>query len=221
MTSSVTAIVPIKENSERVPGKNFKDFNGKPLYHWIVGTLDDCEEVDKIMINTDAEQVMENAEDLSDKVEVSERPERLRGDGVSMNKIIEYEVGRNDADLFLQTHCTNPLLETSTISGAIEKFADSDEHDSLFAVTRHQGFFYDEDMNPINHDPDKIQKTQDLPPIYEDNSNIFLFTEETIEENGGRIGNDPLNIEIDEIESMDIDYPEDFRMAEYFHRERN
>jgi CMP-N-acetylneuraminic acid synthetase len=134
-----------------------------------------------------------------------------------MNDIIEYEVERNEADLFIQTHCTNPLLQSTTISKAIDKFMSSEDADSLFTVTKQQKMLYDEDLEPINHDPYKLSRTQDLPPIYEDNSNLFVFTEETIENIGSRIGEDPMIYEMDEIESIDIDTKTDFQMAEYFH----
>ena len=121
MESHVIAIVPIKQHSERVPRKNFRDFNGKPLYYWILETLQDTPEVDEIIINTDAEQVIEAATDKFD-VMISERPDELQGDFVSMNKIIRYEIERNDADIFIQTHCTNPLLQSPTISEALNEF---------------------------------------------------------------------------------------------------
>lgn len=216
MDNHVTAIVPIKKHSERVRKKNFRDFNGKPLYHWIVETLENTPEVDEIIINTDADQVIKQAADKFDVV-ISERPDELRGDLVSMNKIIRYEVERNEADLFLQTHCTNPLLQSATISEALNEFIASDDSDSLFTVTKHQKMLYNEDMEPINHDPYNLSRTQDLPPVYEDNSNLFIFTAEAIENSGCRIGKNPTTYEMDEIESIDIDTESDFQLAEYFH----
>jgi len=219
MEQTVKALLPIKENSERVPEKNFRDFNGRPLYHWMVDTLSETEEIDTIIINTDAEQIIKNAPEKFD-VEVSVRPDELRGDHTSMNKIIEYEVNRSDADIFLQTHCTNPLLKSETISSAVQKFVKSEDSDALFTVTRHQKMLYDENLNPINHDPDELIRTQDLPPVYEDNSNLFVFTEETIKRMGRRTGENPIIYEMDEIESIDIDTHSDFEMAEYFHKKR-
>ncbi len=216
MGNYVIAIVPIKQHSERVPKKNFRDFNGKPLYYWILETLHDTPEVDEIIINTDADQIIERATDKFDVV-ISERPDELQGDFVSMNKIIEYEVERNEADIFIQTHCTNPLLQSLTISEALNMFVASNDADSLFTVTKHQKMLYNEDLEPINHNPHDLSRTQDLPPIYENNSNLFIFNENTIEKTGCRIGRDPLIFEMDEIESIDIDTESDFQLAEYFH----
>ncbi len=216
MEHKVLAIVPIKEHSERVPGKNFRDFNGKPLYHWILETLENVSQVDKIVVNTDAEEVINSAPELFD-IDISVRPDNLRGDFVSMNKIIEYEVENNNADIYLQTHCTNPLLTPETISDCIKEYFDSETNDSLFTVTRHQKMLYDENLNPINHNPEQLTRTQDLPPVFEDNSNLYIFTEKVIDNIGRRIGNNPMTYEMDEIESIDIDTPVDFEMAKYFH----
>jgi CMP-N-acetylneuraminic acid synthetase len=219
MDEDVTAIVPIKEHSERVPRKNFREFNDRPLYYWILETLQETAEVDEILVNTDADHVIENALEQFDVV-ISERPEELQGDFVSMNSIIEYEVQRNEADIFVQTHCTNPLLRSQTISQIITQFATAEDADSLFTVTKHQKMLYDEDLEPITHDPYDLSRTQDLPPVYEENSNLYVFTEKTIATTECRIGEDPMIYEMDEIESIDIDTESDFQLAEYFHAEQ-
>ncbi len=216
--TTVTAIVPIKENSERLPGKNFRDFNGRPLYHWILDTLEDVDEIDEIIVNTDATDVIENASDLFD-VEISVRPERLRDEEVTTN-IIKYEVERNNSDIFLHTYCTNPLLTAKTISKAINQFVDSDKHDSLLPVTKRQMWYYDADFEPINHDPHELDRTQDMEPVYEDNGAMYMYTEETINKTGHRIGENPLVFEIDEIEATDIDVLADFKLAECLHKLR-
>jgi CMP-N-acetylneuraminic acid synthetase len=218
MTDETIAIVPIKENSERLPRKNFRDFNGRPLYHWILDTLESVDEIDKIVVNTDADEVIEEAPEQFD-VKISVRPERLRDEEVTTN-IIKYEVDRNDADLYLHTYATNPLLKAETISSAIREFKASDEHDSLLPVTEHTMWFYDEDLNPINHDPHELERTQDMSPVYEDNGALYMYTAETLEKTGHRIGEDPLVFEIDEIEATDIDILPEFKLAEILHQQR-
>lgn len=218
MTPEITAIVPIREQSERLPRKNFRDFNGRPLYEWILETLENVSEIDLIVVNTDASEIMEEAPARFD-VEISERPDRLLDEDTT-KPIIEYEVNRLDSDVYVQTYCTNPLLRSDTIAAAIDEFVDSDDHDSLLSVTKHQKRFYDSDLNPINHDPYELERTQDLDPIYEDNANVYIYTGATIERTGHRIGEDPMIFELGEIESIDIDVKSDFEMAEYFHKKR-
>lgn len=219
MAKNVTALVPIKEHSERVPQKNFRDFNGRPLYHWILNTLQATEIVDETLVDTDSETVMSEASEEFD-VTVIERPEELRGDGVPMNRIILHDVNQTENTTFLQTHCTNPLLRPETIDEAARAFLEDDERDSLFSTTRLQTRLWTEDVEPLNHERDELKRTQDLPPVYEENSNMYFFTQSSVESRGNRIGDEPTIFEMDEREAVDIDEPADFERAEFLHRRR-
>jgi len=106
----VLALLPIKDHSERVTGKNFRAFAGRPLYEHIIQTLDRTYAVDEIVVDTDSPRVMLDAPKFSPKVRIIERPQSLRGDHVSTNRIFEYDLSQVKGDLFLQTHATNPLL---------------------------------------------------------------------------------------------------------------
>lgn len=218
MTTEVTAIVPIKEHSERLPGKNFREFNGRPLYHWILDTLESVSPIDRIIVNTDADEIINDTPDQFD-IEVSVRPERLRDDDTTTN-IVKYEIDRTDSDVYLHTYCTCPLLTAETISDALDQFLESSTHDSLLPVTKHRKRFYDESFNPINHDPDDLSPTQELSPLYEDNSVLFIYTEETFEKTNHRIGTNPLPFEIDKREAVEIDYLSEFELAESLHKQR-
>ena len=118
------------------------------------------------------------------------------------------------AYLYLQTHSTNPLLRSTTISSAIRMFlAARDRHDSLFGVTRLQTRLWSADGMPLNHDPAVLLRTQDLPPVFEENSCLYLFTRDLLEERGTRIGSRPLLFEIPPDEAWDIDEEIDFEVA--------
>ncbi len=219
MTPEIVAIVPIKEHSERLSNKNFRGFNGKPLYHWILQTLESVDRIDKIVVNTNAERVIDNAPELFN-VEISERPERFYGDRTTEN-IIAYEVDRQEADIYIQTYCTNPLLSSETISQALDEFISNSAHDSLFTPIRHQAPFYDENIDPINHHPQEAVPFQDLPPVYEDVGNMFIYTHETFDKTRHRLGENPMMFELDKIEAIDIDTKDEFELAEYFHKKRS
>jgi CMP-N-acetylneuraminic acid synthetase len=211
----VIALVPIKEHSERVKEKNFREFCGKPLFHHILHTLDRVYAVDGIAVDTDSPRIMAEAPALSHKVEVIERPEELRGDYVSTNSIFEYDLSQTQADIYIQTHTTNPLLKAETIAKAIGEFiANEDEYDSLFGVNQYQSRFYTEDGVAVNHDPDNLLRTQDLPPMYEENSSLYVFTKESFARRKHRIGLKPLMYVTPRIESMDIDDEFTFRITE-------
>jgi CMP-N-acetylneuraminic acid synthetase len=211
----VTALVPIKDHSERVKGKNFRDFCGKPLYQHILLTLDRTYAVDEIVVDTDSARVIQEAPSVSPKVRVLERPAELRGDAVSTNKLFAYDLAHSDADIYLQTHATNPLLKSETIAKALRAFVEAeDKYDSLFSVNRFQSRFYTHEGVPVNHDPEVLIPTQDLKPVYEENSCLYIFTRESFGQRQRRIGLKPMMFATPQIESVDIDDEFTFRLAE-------
>lgn len=214
---NVTALVPMKGHSERVPNKNMRDFGGAPLYHAIMATLDKSRYVEKVIINTDSEVIAEDATKHWKKVQINWRPEELRGDFVSMNDVINYDVDKEKAcDVFMQTHSTNPLLTTETLDAAIAYYFKSvDEgYDSVFGVTKFQSRFYWADGRAINHNPAELIRTQDLPPIFEENSNFYIFSRESFKAAGNkRIGLHPAMFAENKLEAIDIDDPDDFALA--------
>ncbi len=204
----------MKGNSERVPGKNFKHFNGQPLFHHVLSSLQNCELIDEVIINTDSAEIEKSASVFS-KVKIHHRPEEICGDFVSMNDVIAFDLNHSDGDIYIQTHSTNPLLTSGTIFQAIKQYKESSENDSLFSVTKLQTRLYWKDGKPINHNPGELIRTQDLPPVFEENSNIFIFTKESFINAGNkRIGLKPMMFEMDKLEAIDIDEPQDFVLAE-------
>jgi CMP-N-acetylneuraminic acid synthetase len=134
---------------------------------------------------------------------------------VSMNDVLLNDVRRVDADLYLQTHSTNPLLRESSVTRAIDEYLEADPRpDSLFGVTRLQSRLWDANGAPVNHDPRRLVRTQDLPPIFEENSCLYLFSRESLEKHGSRIGSRPMMFELPRDEAWDIDDETDFRTAE-------
>jgi N-acylneuraminate cytidylyltransferase len=137
-----------------------------------------------------------------------------------MNKIIEYDLNNSDSDIYIQTHSTSPLLVIKSLDSAIERMlSKSKNFDSIFSVTKIQTRFYDKNGNPFNHDPKELLRTQDLEPLFEENSGFYIFTKESFKNaDNKRIGLRPLMFEIDKIEAIDIDEPSDFIIAETLHK---
>lgn len=211
----IVAFVPMRHHSVRVPGKNYRTIAGKPLFHHILGSLSACPEVSQVVVDTDSPTVTEGLSEYFPKVRVLERPEHLRADTVPMNEILMYDTAQVEADLYLQTHSTNPLLSSATISAAIQTLqANYPAYDSLFTVTTVQRRLWDALARPINHNPAILLRTQDLPPVYEENSCIYLFTRETLVTKRNRIGERPYLFPMDAVESWDIDNEEDFLIAD-------
>lgn len=212
---SVTAIVPMRGESERVPGKNLRGCAGRPLYHWIITALAGSPLVSEIVIDTDSDTITEDARHAFPDVRVLRRPEHLRGGHVSMNEVLLNAVQQLEAEIFLQSHSTNPLLTTESITRAIDQFVSAwPIHDCLFSVTAVRTRLWDASGHPVNHDPAKLERTQDLAPIYEENSAIYIFPREVLLEARNRIGRRPVMFELDPLEGWDIDEELDFRVAE-------
>lgn len=217
MKKKIVALLPMKANSERVKGKNFRDFNGKPLFKWILDTLLAVPEIDQVIINTDARHILaENGLVETDKVTIRDRKPEICGDFVSMNLVLADDVANVDADVYLMTHTTNPLMSVDTISKAIatylEKLAKG-EADSLFTVDKVQTRFYRADVTPVNHDPNNLVRTQDLEPWFEENSNLYIFSKESFAKTNARIGQKPAMLETPRFESIDIDDQDDWELA--------
>lgn len=221
MTERVVALLPLKANSERVKSKNFRDLAGRPLYQWMLSTLVGMDEIDEVVINTDAqEQLAANGLDAFDhrgKLTIRNRHAEICGDHVSMNLIIADDLAKVPADIYLMTHTTNPLLSADSVRGALCAYREASAKgaaDSLFTVNRVQTRFYREDGSAVNHDPGKLIRTQDLEPWFEENSNLYIFTKDSFAVTGARIGAHPVMFETPRLESIDIDGPEDWALAE-------
>jgi len=224
----VVALLPMKASSERVTGKNFRDFNGKPLFRWILDTLLEVKEIDQVIINTDARDILAEKDLLdSDRVMIRDRKPEICGDLVSMNLVLADDLANIDADIYLMTHTTNPLMSADTIRGALNVFQeaqDAGKADSLFTVDKVQTRFYREDCSAVNHDPNNLVRTQDLEPWFEENSNLYIFTRGSFDKTSARIGKHPTMYEGPRFESIDIDDQEDWNFAiiaaRYLHEQK-
>jgi CMP-N-acetylneuraminic acid synthetase len=211
----------MRHHSQRVPGKNYRPLAGKPLFHHILDALLACPEIHQVVVDTDSSEVITGIRQYFPKVAVLERPEHLRADTIPMNEILLYDTAQVPADLYLQTHSTNPLLKSATISRAIQTLQSVyPGYDSLFGVTRVQTRLWDQLGRPINHNPAILLQTQDLPPVYEENSCIYLFTRENLERRRNRLGERPYLFEIERDEAWDIDEELDFSICDLLIKNR-
>jgi CMP-N-acetylneuraminic acid synthetase len=218
MTDKIVALLPMKANSERVRGKNFRAFNGKPLFRWILDTLLSVPEIDRVVINTDARAILaEHGLVDGERVFIRDRKPEICGDFVSMNLVLADDVAGIEADTYLMTHTTNPLLSRESVLGALQTYRDgvaAGRCDSVFTVNRFQTRFYRADASAINHDPDNLIRTQDLEPWFEENSNLYVFSRSSFAGTKARIGKRPAMYPMGRTESVDIDDAESWQMAE-------
>ena len=218
----IAAFVPMRHDSERVKGKNYRPLGGRPLYHHIVTSLLACPQIDEVVIDTDSTLITEEAKAAFPKVRVLQRPDHLLGGDVPMNDVLLNDIEQVEADLYVQTHSTNPLLRAETIQAALEAFLDSrDRHDSLFTVTPLHTRLWTPDGGAINHDPQVLLRTQDLPPVMEENSCMYVFDAATLQRRGNRIGERPLLYPLDPHEACDIDDELDWLLVETLYAQRD
>jgi CMP-N-acetylneuraminic acid synthetase len=217
----IVALLPMRHHSVRVPGKNLRKIGGVPLYHHIVRSLLTCPSISKIVIDTDSPAIREDVQSVFPQITVLWRPEHLRGDDVPMTEILFHDASQIPAECYLQTHSTNPFLMSGTIEGALASWrSERNIYDSLFGVTRVQARLWDGTARPLNHNPWLLLRTQELPPLYIENSTLYVFPAQLICSTHRRIGDRPKLFEVDPLEAIDIDNEQDFNFAEAVVRSR-
>ena len=209
-------MIPIKEKSQRVPNKTFRILGDKPLAYWIVDTLQGIHLYDlDIWINTDSTKVIELYEEGGYNLNYYLRPDDVRGHDVSMNTIIDdWMIGCNvNYPYYLQVHITNPFVSKDLLQqaiGNIDHYSQS-SHRSVMGVTRHQCRMWYKGL-PVNFRRGEIKQTQDLCPVYEDNSCFYAF-DYTGFMLDGRVSSNPYMIEVPFPQNVDIDTEEDWKLA--------
>mgnify|MGYP001299876169 CR=1 FL=1 len=209
------ALIPIKLESKRVPGKNIKPFyDGTPLMYFIQRVCLQSYWIDEVYVycSDDAVQTY-----ILPGVKYLKRPEFLDGDSINANDFIREFMTHIDADIYVNAHTTSPFAKVETINNCIEKVAYG-EYDSAFCAESIKSFMWG-DGKPINFNPDYFPRTQDLPLIYAETSIAYVFTKNTFLKYNRRVGIKPYIQEVGKIEAIDIDYPEDFEMANAIYKE--
>lgn len=206
----VVAVVPMKLNNRRLPGKNTKMFTGgEPLCTYVLKTLLSIKEIDDIYVYCSNPSIKDY---LPDGVKFLKRSESLDTDGSSMLDVLDAFCREVPADVYVQTHATAPFITAKSIKSGLDAVS-SGKYDSSFAVRKMQDFIW-KDGKPFNYSLEKIPRTQDLPELMVETSGFYIFRQSVIREKRRRIGDSPIPIEVSEIESIDIDEKEDFEIAD-------
>ena len=205
----IVALVPMKLNNRRLPGKNIKRFeNGEPLCHYILSTLLKVQDIDEVYVYCSNPEIQNY---IPEGVTYLRRSESLDQDTTKINEVIAAFAEDVPADIYVMTHVTSPFVKAETIQKGIDALKNED-YDSAFAV-QNIGTFMWKDGKPFNYDLDNIPRTQDLEPIYAETSGFYIFRPEVIKNLHRRIGNKPFLVEVSTIEAADVDEPEDFMIA--------
>ncbi len=209
------AMIPIKLGSQRIPQKNIKPFfDGTPLMSFIQKICLDAKMIDEVYIYSSDEEVSEYT---LPGVKFLLRPKWLDADSVNANDIINEFMKTVDADIYVNTHTTSPFAKPETLDACVEKVM-SGEYDSAFCAEVIRTFMW-LDGKPLNFDPSNFPRTQDLPKIFGETSIAYVFTRESFKKHNRRLGEKSWVQEVDKIEAIDIDYPEDFDIANAIYKE--
>lgn len=206
----IVAVVPMKLNNQRLPQKNTKSFtNGAPLCTYILETLKQIKFIDNIYVYCSNPQIRNF---LPEGIHYLKRSETLDKNSTSMTEVLTCFSNEVDADIYIMTHTTAPFVKVSSIQRGLDAVINNG-YDSAFAAKKLQDFLW-KDGKPFNYSLENIPRTQDLPLMYEETSGFYIYKKQVISNQHRRIGNNPFIVEVDEIESVDIDEPEDFMIAD-------
>ena len=217
--NKITVFLPMRKGSERIKNKNIKDFaNIKGGLTYIkLSQLLKVESIDKILVSTDDEEVKKIVKSFNNnKIKIDHRIESLASSATSTDDLITYASTIITEGIILWTHVTSPFITEKIYEQVIKNFKENqDEYDSLMTVTQIQKFIWNNN-EPITYDrtKEKWPRTQTIRPLYEINSGVFLAHINIYKKYKDRIGEKPLFYELNEKEAYDIDWKENFEIAE-------
>lgn len=206
----IVAIVPMKLNNKRLPQKNTKSFsNGKPLCFYILNTLLKVKSITDVYVYCSNPEIKKY---IPDGIKYLKRSIDLDQDSTKMNEVLSAFAKDVPADIYVMTHTTAPFIKAESIEKGLNAVIRGG-YDSSFAAKKLQDFLWKDGL-PFNYELNNIPRTQDLTPLYEETSGFYIYKKNVIEKLNRRIGENPFIVEIGEIESVDIDEPEDFAIAD-------
>lgn len=205
----VTAFVPIRLNSKRVIGKNLKELCGKPLLHYILDTLVKVPQISEVYVYCSQESIIPY---LPKGVKFLKRDTQLDRDETLGKEIYDAFVKEVESDIYMLAHTTSPFIKAETITTALDKVV-SGEYDSAFSAQKIQTFAW-YNGTPLNYNLKEIPRTQTIEPVYVETSAFYIFERNVWTKHHQRIGSKPYMALVDPMEGIDIDYPEDFELAE-------
>lgn len=213
------AIVPMKGNNQRLPGKNTVSLGDRPMCYWLLSTLLKCDSIDRIIVDVWGEELIDAVSAMpgADGLEISPRPIEYCDPMAGGNRLLERFVECH-GDTYVQCHVTSPFLRAETLDRALKLISDG-QAESCFGATQLQQRLWlspkEYPLQAINHDPSgPIMRTQDLPPVYMENGSFFAFTGEKFLRDGGtRNGPDSVPVPLEYPETVDVDEHNDLALA--------
>jgi len=204
--------IPIKANSERIPGKNFKVLNGKKLYEFIIEHTLEADCYDDIYVDTNSDEIKQYSSEKG--IKIIDRLISLTTNTANGNDLLSYHYTLfPDYDYYFQLFATAPFLQVKSIVECSNKLKNSEEFDSCFTAVKHNGFFWLNNL-PINYRPVVLPRSQDMEPVIEETTGLYGITNESLKKYHCRIGRKPYIYLVNKFEAVDINTEDDFGIAE-------
>tara|TARA_Y100000590_G_C15623166_1_gene978365 strand:- start:264 stop:920 length:657 start_codon:yes stop_codon:yes gene_type:complete len=212
----VVAIIPIKKNSTRVPGKNFIKINGVPLYKILLDKVLKCK-FDEIYVDSDSDEI--NKYCKKNKIHFIKRLPKLAKNSANGNDLINYHSKIIDADIYFQLFITSPLMTASTINSCIKFLKNTKKYDSILTSKSLYSWFWHK-KKPVNYSPKKLPRSQDATPVVVETTGLYGISKRALKKYKCRIGNKPFFFEVQDDESIDLDNAKDFEYLNYTIKKR-
>lgn len=209
----IACFIPIKTNSERISGKNFKELNGKKLYSYIIEHALEANVFDDIYVDTDSQELSEYC--IEKGINVITRKPELSLNTANGNDLLSYHYSiYPNYDYYFQLFATSPYLQPKTIANCVNQLCLSGVHDSCFTAVKHNGFFWMRN-NPINYRPCILPRSQDMDPVIEETTGLYGISNASLSKYRCRIGNNSIVYFVSKFEAIDINTEEDWKIAEF------
>lgn len=205
--------IPIKANSERVPGKNLRILNGKKLYEYICEHVKEADVFDDVYVDTNSEEIAEYARNMG--FYVIERKPELAQNTANGNDLLVYHFEKfPQYDYYFQVFATAPYMRPETIRECYNCLVLSGKYDSCFTALKNHSFYWFAET-PINYRPEILPRSQDMMPVVEETTGLYGIAAESLKKYRCRIGRNPYMHFVSKFEAVDINTEEDFKVAEY------
>jgi len=216
MQKKVSALIAVRSGSVRVKNKNIRTFNDSTLLELKIKQLQSVKEINDVVVNSNSDEMLSIAKNLGAKT--VKRDDYYASNTISMSSVFEHMAKNMDCENILYANCTNPLVSTNSYSDAIRIFLNNTSaYDSLVSCHDIKEFLY-LDGKALNYDPMNQPRSQDLPNIVALNFAISIISRSNMIKFKNIIGHNPYFYKLNEVESVDIDTPLDFFIAESLYK---
>ncbi len=206
----IVAFLPVKGHSQRIENKNLKLLDGKPLFIHTLDKLVNSNFFDEVYLDTESEEIIDAASEIDCKI--LKRDPSLASNKTNGNKLFENQISQVDADIYVQILATSPFILIETIKNAINNITESNSYDSAVLVSKQKQYTWKNNKPEYNHFD--IPNSIDLEDVIIETMGLYIVKKDVAHKNKRRLGDNPLLIESTPIEAIDVNFPEDFHLAE-------